>query len=39
MKIESEKLARKFVLEEDWGGMVRDLKSKSFFSRIKDFLR
>ena len=39
MKLESEKVARKFALEERWGGTLRSLKSKSFFSKIKDLLR
>jgi Zn-finger nucleic acid-binding protein len=39
MKAESKNLARKFGMEERWGGIVRNLKSKSFFSKIKDLLR
>lgn len=39
MKRESKNLARKFGMEERWGGILTNLKSKSFFSKIKDLLR
>ncbi|MGH7771095.1 MAG: zf-TFIIB domain-containing protein [Candidatus Binatia bacterium] len=39
MQEEAKKMARKVNLEEKWVGTLRGLKSKDFFSKLKDLFR
>jgi Zn-finger nucleic acid-binding protein len=36
MQEEVKRLGRKFEMENNWGRILRNLKSKSFFSKLKD---
>ena len=39
MKVEVQKTARQFALEDGWASVVKSLKSKSFVSKVRDLFR